>query len=111
MYAILWAAAIFIADLFKSQRRLRAENLLLRHQLAIALRRVPPRPQFSRSDRAVLVWITRLYPELLGLPQIVKPETILRWHRMGFRAYWRWKSRKRAGRPKIDRGTRLSVSS
>lgn len=61
MYAILWAAAIFIADLFKSRRRLRAENLLLRHQLAIALRRVPPRPQLSRSDRAVLVWITRLY--------------------------------------------------
>ena len=60
----------------------------------------------SRSDRAVLVWITRLYPELLGLTQIVKPETILRWHRMGFRAYWRWKSRKRVGRPKIDRGLR-----
>ena len=67
MYAILWAAAIFIADLFKSRRRLRAENLLLRHQLAVALRRVPPRRQLSRSDRAVLFWITRLYPELLGL--------------------------------------------
>ncbi len=106
MYAILSAAAIFIADLFKSRRRLRAKNLLLRHQLAIALRRVQPRPQLSRSDRAVLVWITRLYPELLGLTQIVKPDTILRWHRMGFRAYWRWKSRKRAGRPKIDRGLR-----
>ena len=106
MYAILWAAGIFITDLFKSRRRLRAENLLLRHQLAIALRRVAPRPQLSRSDRAVLVWITRRYPELLGLAQIVKPETILRWHRMGFRAYWRWKSRKRAGRPKIDRGLR-----
>jgi hypothetical protein len=84
MCAILWAAAIFIADLFKSRRRLRAENLLLRHQLAIALRRVPFRPQLSRSDRAGLVWITRLYPELLGLTQIVKPETILRWHRMDF---------------------------
>ncbi len=54
----------------------------------------------------MLVWITRLYPELLGLTQIVKPETILHWHRMGFRAYWRWKSRKRARRPKIDRGLR-----
>lgn len=106
MYAILWAAAIFIADLFKSRRRLRAENLLLRHQLAVALRRVPPRRQLSRSDRAVLFWITRLYPELLGLTHIVKPETILRWHRMGSRAYWRWKSGKRAGRPTIDRGLR-----
>lgn len=54
----------------------------------------------------MLVWITRLYPELLGLTQIVKPGTILRWHRIGFRAYWRWKSRKRAGRPKIDCGLR-----
>jgi transposase InsO family protein len=106
MYAILWAVAVFAANLFKSQRRLRAENLFLRHQLNIALRRAPPRPRLSRSDRAVLVWMTRLYSELLALAQIVKPGTILRWHRMGFRAYWRWKSRKRAGRPKIDRGLR-----
>ena len=50
--------------------------------------------------------MTRFCPELLGLAKIVKPESILRWHRMGFRAYWRWKSRKRAGRPKIDRELR-----
>ena len=106
MYAILWAAAIVLANLFKSQRRLRAENLFLRHQLAIALRRVSPRPRLSQSDRAVLVWMTRFCPELLGLAKIVKPESILRWHRMGFRAYWRWKSQKRAGRPKIDRELR-----
>ena len=96
MFAILWAAAIVLANLFKSQRRLRAENLFLRHQLAIALRRVSARPRLSQSDRAVLVWMTRFCPELLGLAKIVKPESILRWHRMGFRAYWRWKSRSRA---------------
>jgi hypothetical protein len=50
--------------------------------------------------------MTRLCPELLGLAKIEKPESILRWHRMGSRAYWRWKSRKRAGRPKIDRDLR-----
>jgi hypothetical protein len=50
--------------------------------------------------------MTRLWPGLLGATQVVEPETILRWHRAGFRAFWRWKSRKRAGRPKIDRGLR-----
>jgi transposase InsO family protein len=100
---LLW---LLICNLFKSQGQLRAENLLLRHQLNIALRRAPPRPRLLQSDRVLLVWMTRFYPELLGLAQVVKPETILRWHRAGFRAFWRWKSRKRAGRPKIDRALR-----
>jgi hypothetical protein len=97
---------MFIVDLFKSRRRLEAENLFLRHQLSIALRRAPPRLRLRGSDRALLVWMTRLWPSLLGATQIVQPETILRWHRAGFKAFWRWKSRTRAGRPKIDRGLR-----
>jgi len=78
----------------------------LRHQLSIALRRAPPRLRLRGSDRALLVWMTRLWPSLLGATQVVQPETILRWHRRGFTAFWRWKSRKRAGRPRIDRGLR-----
>ena len=58
------------------------------------------------SDRALLVWMTRLWPSLIGAAQVVQPETILRWHCAGWKAFWRWKSRKRAGRPKIDRGLR-----
>jgi transposase InsO family protein len=92
--------------LFKSRRRLEAENLFLRHQLSIALRRAPRRLRLSGSDRTLLVWMTRLWPSLLGAAQVVQPETILRWHRSGFKTFWRWKSRKRAGRPKIDRGLR-----
>jgi hypothetical protein len=53
-----------------------------------------------------MVWLTRLWPSLLDAMLVVQPETVLRWHRAGFRAYWRWKSRKRAGRPRIDRGLR-----
>jgi transposase InsO family protein len=53
-----------------------------------------------------MIWLVRLWPNLLGVAQVVQPETILRWHRAGFRAFWRWKSRRRAGRPKIDRGLR-----
>ena len=106
MFAILHALVIFAADMFKSRCRLEVENLLLRHQLNIALRRAPPRLRLRGSDRALLVWITRVCPELLNLAQVVTPETILRWHRAGFKAFWRWKSRNRAGRPRIDRGLR-----
>ena len=106
MFTILHALGMLVADLFKSRTRLEAENLFLRHQLNIALRRAPPRLRLRGSDRALLILMTMLWPRLLGAAQLVQPETILRWHRTGFKAFWRWKSRKRAGRPKIDRGLR-----
>jgi len=106
MFAILHSLAIFVIDFFKSPRRLEAENLFLRHQLSIALRRAPPRLRLRGSDRALMVWLTWLWPSLLGASHVVQPETILRWHRAGFTAFWRWKSRKRAGRPKIARDLR-----
>ena len=106
MFAILHALGMFVADLFKSRSRLEAENLFLRHQLNIALRRARPRLRLRGSDRVLLIWMTRLWPSLLGAVQVVQPETILRWHRAGFRMFWRWKSRNRAGRPRIDRGLR-----
>ena len=106
MLAILHALGMFVGDIYKSRRRLQAENLFLRHQLNIALRRAPPKPRLRGVDRALLVWMTRVCPELLNLSQVVKPETILRWHRAGFKVYWHWKSRNRAGRPRIDHGLR-----
>jgi hypothetical protein len=93
MFAILRALGMFVADLLKSRCRLEAENLLLRHQLSIALRRAPPRLRLLGSDRALLVWMTRLWPNLLGAVQVVQPETILRWHRDGYKMLWRWRSR------------------
>jgi len=98
--------AIALANLFKSRRRLEAENVLLRHQLSVALRRTPVRPRLSGTDRAILVWMLQFWPDLVGAVQVVRPETVLRWHRAGFRAFWRWKSRRRAGRPKIGRDLR-----
>ena len=65
MFAILHALGMFVADLFKSRSRLEAENLFLRHQLNIALRRAPPRLRLRGSDRALLVWMTRLWPSLI----------------------------------------------
>ena len=106
MFVILHALGMFVADMFKSRCRLQAENLFLRHQLNVALRRAPSRLRLRGRDRALLIWMIRLCPNLLGVAQVVQPETILRWHRAGFKMFWRWKSRNRAGRPKIDRGLR-----
>ena len=104
MFVILHTLGMFVADLFKSRIRLEAENLFLRHQLTTALRQAPPRLRLRGGDRSLLIWMTRLWPSLLGAVQVVRPETVLRWHRAGFKMFWRWKSRHRAGRPRIDRG-------
>jgi transposase InsO family protein len=106
MFAMLYALGMTVADLIKSRARLEAEILLLRHQLNLALRNAPPRVRLRSSDRSFMVWMVRLWPSLLDMVQVVQPETVLRWHRAGFRIYWRWRSRKRVGRPRIERGLR-----
>ena len=106
MLAVLHLLGILVANLIKSRQRLEIENLFLRHQLNIALRRAPHRLRLGNSDRALMVWLTWLWPSLIGLARVVEPDTILRWHRAGFRAYWRWRSGGRPGRPKIDRELR-----
>jgi hypothetical protein len=102
MLAFLQLLGTFVAKLFRSRRRLEVENLFLRHQLSIALRGAPHRRRLRGSDRALLVWMTWLWPSLLDLSRVVQPDTILRWHRAGFRAFWRWKSRGRPGRPRVS---------
>ena len=98
MLTVLYSLGMLFIDLFKSRRRLEAENLVRRYQLSIALRRAPPRLRLWGCDRALLVWMTRLWPSLLNVAQVVEPEIVVRWHRAGFRAFWRWNSRKnRAG--------------
>jgi hypothetical protein len=97
MLASLRALGIFVCDLLKSRCRLQAENLFPRHQLNVALRRAPVRLRLHGSDRALLVWMTGICPNLLDLARLVKQETILRWHRAGFKAFWRWNLRKGQG--------------
>src|SRR6266567_4352815 len=86
---------------FKTRARLEAEIVLLRHQLNVLRRRVPSKQKLTVADRLLFVWLHRLFPSLLNAVTIVQPETIIRWHRTGFRLYWRWKSRSRGGRPKV----------
>ena len=93
-------------DLFKPRRRVEAENLFLRHQLNIARRHAPRSLRLRWRDRALLIWLTWLWPSLLGLTRVVRPDTILRWHRAGYCTYWHWKSRARPGRPPVSRELR-----
>ena len=94
---------------FRSRARLIVEIVLLRHQLQIAKRKAPKRLHLTGADRLIFVWLYRLWPSLLATIIIVKPETVLRWHRAGFRAFWRWKSRSRGGRPTISTDVRKLI--
>jgi transposase InsO family protein len=73
---------------------------MLRHQLNVLRRRVPSKPRLAAADRLLFVWLYRLFPLVSNVATNVQPETIIRWHRTGFRLYWRWKSRSRGGRPR-----------
>ena len=95
-----------LCDCFKSRRRLEAENLVLRHQLNILRQRAPNRLHVRWTDRALFIWLYRRCPRILDAITIVRPETVVRWHRMGFAAYWRWKSRALGRRPRISKEVR-----
>ena len=90
----------------KSRARLEAENIVLRQQVIVLSRKARSRVWLRNIDRRIFVWMYRLFPSVLNAITVVKPETVIRWHRRGFRAYWRWKSRRRCGRPRIDREIR-----
>jgi transposase InsO family protein len=94
---LIWCALI---GLFRSRAALEAEILVLRHQLNVLRRKSPKRVSFGNIDRLVFAGLYRLAPGVLDALKILKPETVIYWHRVGFRAYWRWKSRPRGGRPK-----------
>src|SRR5262249_25900213 len=95
-----------LCDYFKSRPQLEAEIVILRHQLNLLQRRSPRRSHLRWFDRALFIWLYRSCPPLLRAITIVRPETVLRWHRMGFAAYWRWKSRSPGGRPRIAQEVR-----
>src|ERR1700681_2017796 len=98
-----------LASLFRSRAKLEAENLVLRQQLNVLRRRTPKRPHLNNMDRFLFVWLYRWFPSLLEVVAIVRPETIIRWHRAGFRVYWRWRSRNRVGRPMVSAELRALI--
>src|SRR5665811_2068206 len=94
MFALFCFILTALASPFKSKSRLEAENAARRHQLIVLRRKVRGRVRLTNNDR----W----FPSISQVLTIVQPETIVRWHRAGFRCYWRWKSRSRGGRPQIE---------
>jgi hypothetical protein len=93
---LLWCALI---GLFQSWASLETEILVLRHQINVLRQKSPKRVVFTDVDRLLFAWLYHLAPGVLKALKIVKPETVIRWHRAGFRAYWRRKSGRRGGRP------------
>jgi hypothetical protein len=90
-----------IVDLIRSRAALEAEIWTLRQQINVLRRTALKKFAFSAIDRLIFVGLYRLFPNVCDALAIVKPDTIVRWHRAGFRSYWRWKSRPRGGRPTV----------
>jgi hypothetical protein len=103
-----FALAVLVSP-FKSKLRLEAENAVLRHQLIVLRRRLHGRIRLTNHDRWFFIQLYRWFPSILKVVTIIRPETLVRWHRAGFRCYWRWKSRPRGGRPQIDTGLRVLI--
>jgi transposase InsO family protein len=98
-----------LLGLFRTRGSLEAEILTLRHQLNVLRRRSPKRPVLRNFDRLIFVCLYRIAPRILDALAIVEPETVIRWHRAGFRTFWRWKSRSRVGRPKVPPDVRSLI--
>ena len=109
MFTLCWFVLSFFALPFKSKSRLEAENAALRHQLIVLRRKVPGRVMLTNNDRWFLIQLYRWFPSILRVLKIVQPETLVRWHRAGFRFYWRWKSRFQGGRPRIEAELRALI--
>ena len=98
MIGLLCFVLAALASAFKSKIRLEAENAALRHQLIVLRRKLRGRVKLTNSDRWFFIQLYRWFPSILKVLTVVRPETLVRWHRAGFRSYWRWKSRSLGGR-------------
>jgi hypothetical protein len=101
MAALIFLVLNLAASLFKPRWRLEAENAALRQQLIVLQRKVRGRVEFTNSDRLFFIQLYRWFPSILKAITTFRPKTLVRWHRAGFRRYWRWKSRNLGGRPQI----------
>jgi len=86
---------------FKTRAALQLENVALHHQLVIVRRSVPKHLRLTRLDRLILASLYRLWPRIVGSILVVRPKTVVRWHREGFRLFWRWKCGGKSGRPEV----------
>ena len=104
---LIWWGLI---GLCRSRASLEAEILVLRHQVNVLRRRSPKRLAFSNLDRLIFAGLYAIAPRILGALAIIEPQTVVRWHRAGFRLFWRWKSQSRSGRPRVPLEIRRLIS-
>src|SRR6516225_5126724 len=109
MFGLLCFVLAVLASPFKPKVRLEAENAVLRHQLIVLRRGLHGRIRLTNHDRWFLIQLYRWFPSILQVLTILRPETLVRWHRAGVRCYWRWKSRRPGGRPKIETKLRALI--
>src|SRR5512144_235062 len=109
MIALIRLLLALLASSLRSKAALEAENAALRQQIIVLRRKVRGRVRLSNGDRLFFVWLYRLFPSITRAMLIIRPDTPVRWHRAGFRRYWRWRSRGRVGRPRIDRDLRTVI--
>ena len=109
MIELLCFVLAVLASPFKSKLRLEAENAVLRHQLIVLQRKLHGRVRLTNHDRWFFIQLYRWFPSILQVLTIIRPETLVRWHRAGFRCYWRWKSRPLGGRPQIEAELRALI--
>jgi transposase InsO family protein len=109
MIALIRLLLAILASPFKSKSRLEAENASLRQQLIVLRRKAKGRARLTNADRWFFVLLYRCFPSILEVLTIIRPETLVRWHRVGFRRYWRWKSREQGGRPRIQAELRALI--
>jgi Integrase core domain len=109
MVALFFFLLRLLLSPFRPISRLEAENAALRRQLIVLQRQVLGRVQFTNSDRLFFLQLYRWFPSIVEAMTTIRPETLVRWHRAGFRHYWRWKSQSLGGRPPIDAGLRALI--
>src|ERR1017187_8046625 len=109
MIGLLCFILAVLTSPFKSKTRLEAENAALRHQLIVLRRKVKGRAHLTNNDRWFFILMYRWFPSILGVLVIIRPETVVHWHRAGFRRYWRWKSHSPEGRPQIETELRALI--
>jgi hypothetical protein len=96
-----------LSSIFRSRAALQLENLALRHQIGVLQRSARKRPKLTSGDRLLWVWLSRIWRDWRSALAIVKPETVVAWHRAGFRRFWTWKVRRgQPGRPVLSREIR-----
>src|SRR4030088_130792 len=98
-----------LRDCFRARAVLQAEILALRHQLLILQRSSRGHRRLRWTDRILWVWLSRLWNDWRSALLLVKPETVIAWHRKGFRLYWNWKSRHLEGRPSVSNEVRTLI--